>query len=135
MIGSLVYLDSAAIVKLVRPEPESAALFAWLDDRSERFTSAVAEVEVMRAVRRLGVPATVVRRAMEVFETMAVIPIDRRVLETARVLDPPELRSLDAIHLATALSVGAELAGFVTYDQRLAAAAASARIEVWSPGS
>jgi hypothetical protein len=133
--GGLVYLDSSAIVKLAIPEPESTVLFAWLAERPERVSSAVARVEVRRALRRAGMPTDALRRATSVLNAIASIPIDRAVIEAAGELDPPELRSLDAIHLATALSVGADLAGIVTYDERLAAAAARARVEVWAPGS
>jgi hypothetical protein len=132
---TLVYLDSSAIVKLAIPEPESPALLAWLAERPERVTSAIAHVEVRRTLRRAKASTAELRRAIEVVDRIALIPIDRAVIEAAAEIDPPELRSLDALHLAAALSVGAELAGFVTYDQRLAAAAARARIEVWSPGA
>jgi uncharacterized protein len=132
--GDLVYLDSSAIVKLAVAEPESAVLFDWLAERPGRVSSAVARVEVRRALRRVGMPAETLRRATRVLNAIASIPVDRAVIEAAGELDPPALRSLDAIHLATALSVGADLAGIVTYDERLAAAAARARVEVWAPG-
>jgi hypothetical protein len=128
--GSLVYLDSSAILKLVMPEPESAALFTWLETRSERVTSIVAHVEVRRATRRAGGR---LRRAIDVLDAIATIPLDGAIVDIAGTLDPPELRSLDALHLATALSVGVDLAGLVTYDDRLGAAAARRRIEVWAP--
>lgn len=134
MTGALVYLDSSAIVKLVIPEPESAALFDWLTERPERIVSAVARVEVRRTLRRAGMTRNALRRATDVLNAIALIPIDQSVLEVAGELDPPELRALDAIHLATALSVGADLAGVVTYDERLAAAAIRSRVEVWKPG-
>lgn len=134
MTGSLVYLDSSAIVKLVVREPESPALFDWLAARPERISSAVARVEIMRALRRAGPSGAAGRhRAMEVLDRIALLPVDRPILDAAGELGPPDLRSLDAIHLATALSVGADLAGLVTYDERLAAAAASSRIDVWAP--
>jgi len=131
--GVLIYLDSSAIVKLVVMEPESPALFAWLGDRLQRISSAVARVEVTRALRRVGVAAAVRRRSAEVLDRISLVPVDRPVLDVAAELDPAELRSLDAIHLATALSVASDLAGLVTYDTRLAAAAARSRIDVWSP--
>jgi len=132
--GSLVYLDSSAILKLVVREPESPALFDWLATRPERISSAVARVEVLRALRRAGPSGASVRhRAIEVLDRIALLPIDRPILDAAGELSLPELRSLDAIHLATALSVGADLAGLVTYDERLAAAAARSRIDVWAP--
>ena len=134
MNGSLVYLDSSAIVKLVVREPESAVLFDWLAARSERISSAIARVEVVRALRRARfLVATAQRRAIDVLGRIALLSVDRPVLEIAGELGPPGLRSLDAIHLATALSVGADLAGLITYDARLAAAATRSRIEVWAP--
>ncbi|MBI1735745.1 MAG: type II toxin-antitoxin system VapC family toxin [Candidatus Rokubacteria bacterium] len=135
MTGELVYLDSSAIVKLTVAEPESVALFAWLADHPGHVTSALARMEVRRALRRAGATAAALRRATSVLEAIAAVPVDRAVIEAAGELDPPELRSLDAIHLATALSVGADLAGIVTYDERLAAAAVRARLEVWAPGA
>jgi len=132
--GSLVYLDSSAIVKLVVREPESPALFDWLATRPERISSAVARVEVLRALRRAGsARAAGRRRALEVLDCIALLPVDRPILDAAGELGPPELRSLDAIHLATALAVGTDLAGLVTYDERLATAAARSRIDVWAP--
>jgi uncharacterized protein len=131
--ASLVYLDSSAIVKLVVREPESGALFEWLDARPDRISSAIARVEVLRALRRSGVAEGVRRRALDVLARLALMPIDRTILDAASELGPSDLRSLDAIHLATALSVGADLGGLVTYDERLAAAAVRSRLEVWAP--
>lgn len=133
MTAPLVYLDSSAIVKLVVPEPESVALFEWLADWPDRISSAIARVEVLRALRRLGAAESVRRRALDVLGHLAVMPIDRSILDAASELGPSDLRPLDAIHLATALSVGADLGGLVTYDERLAAAAVRSRLEVWAP--
>lgn len=133
MTAPLVYLDSSAIVKLVVPEPESVALFEWLADWPDRISSAIARVEVLRALRRLGAAASARRRALDVLGHLAVMSIDRSILDAASELGPSDLRSLDAIHLATALSVGADLGGLVTYDERLAAAAVRSRLEVWAP--
>lgn len=134
MTGSLVYLDSSAIVKLVVREPESPALFDWLATRPHRVSSVVARVEVLRALRRAGFSGASVRqRAVNALDRIGLLAVDRSVLDAATELEPPELRSLDAIHLATALSVGTDLAGLVTYDERLAAAAARSRVEVWAP--
>ena len=133
MTASLVYLDSSAIVKLVAREPESGPLFEWLGAWPDRISSAIARVEVFRALGRSGAGGAVRRRAVDVLDRIALMPIDRAVLDAAGEFGPPDLRSLDAIHLATALSVGTELAGLVTYDARLAAAAARSRIGVWAP--
>lgn len=133
MTASLVYLDSSAIVKLVVRERESAALFEWLRARPDRISSVVARVEVLRALRRAGAPELTRRRALDVLGRISLIPIDRAVLDAASEVGPPDLRSLDAIHVATALSLAADLAGFVTYDNRLATAAARSRMDVWAP--
>jgi predicted nucleic acid-binding protein len=131
--GSLVYLDSSAIVKLVVREPESASLLAWLDHWPTRISSSVARVEVLRALGRSGAGDSARRRALDVLERMALIAVDRSVLDAAGDLRPRDVRSLDAIHLATALAVGTDLAWLVTYDQRLAAAAEHSRLHVCAP--
>ena len=133
MTGSLVYVDSSAIVKLVVREPESSALFEWLGVWPERISSEIARVEVLRALRRSGAAEYKRRRAVHVLDRIALVNVDRPVLDAASELGPPNLRSLDAIHLATALSVRSDLAGLVTYDTRLTAAATRSRIEVWAP--
>lgn len=133
MSASLVYLDSSAIVKLVVRERESNALFEWLGGWPERISSAIARVEVLRALRRSGAAGALQRRASDLLDRIALLPIDRPVIEVASELGPADLPSLDAIHLATALSVGEDLVGLVTYDDRLTAAATRAHIEVWTP--
>ena len=130
---SLVYLDSSALVKLVVAEPESSALADFLRGRSERVSSAVALTEVPRALRRAGFGANERRRSREVMARIALVDVDRRILVAAAALDPPALRSLDAIHLATALAVREDLATIVTYDRRLAAAAERVHLEVSAP--
>ena len=129
----MVYLDSSAIIKLVVAEPESEALRAYLTDRKERVASGLARVEVFRALRRAhGGTPTLLHRADEVLEGIALVAVDEPVLRDAAGLEPRPLRSLDAIHLATALSLG-DLDAVVTYDRRLATAAAEAGLEVASP--
>jgi predicted nucleic acid-binding protein len=129
----IVYLDSSAIVKLVIRERESGALFDWLRDRPERVSSVVSRVEVLRALRRAGAPPATVRRAGDLLDRISLMAVDRPVLDAASAIGPRDLRSLDAIHLATALSLAGDLAGLVTYDSRLAAAAARSGVGVWSP--
>ena len=130
---SLVYLDSSALVKLVVAEPESSVLANFLRGWSERVSSAVALTEVPRALRRAGFGASERRRSREVMARIALVDVDRRILVAAAALDPPALRTLDAIHLATALAVREDLAAIVTYDRRLAAAAERAHLEVSVP--
>jgi len=129
----LVYLDSSAIVKLVVAEPETPALLSFLRSRSDRVTSALARVEVSRAIRRAGLGSSHRRRAAEVLERIALIRIDEGVLDRAAELEPADLRSLDAVHLATTLSLEPHLAGIVTYDRLLAAAARKAKLPVHAP--
>jgi predicted nucleic acid-binding protein len=128
-----VYLDSSALIKLVVLEPESAALREFLKTHALRMSSALAEVEVPRALRRAGYGAAEGRRATEILARIALVEVDRRILRSAAALAPPGLRSLDAIHLATALSLGQDLAGIVTYDQRLSDAAIGSDLAVWAP--
>lgn len=131
----MLYLDTAALVKLVRREPESDALADWLAEHTTTpwMTSALAEVELARALQRTepdllsAVPALLGR--------LYRCEIDDVVRSTAAAFTDPTLRSLDAIHLATALAVlGKELTGFVSYDQRLLASARHHELPTESPG-
>ncbi len=130
---SLVYLDSSALVKLVVREPESAALLNFLRAHGERASSTLALTEVPRALRRAGFGRVERRRARAVLGGVALVDADRRILSAAAALEPPTLRTLDAIHLATALTLGEELAALVTYDRRLTEAAGRAHVEVLAP--
>jgi len=115
------YLDSSAIVKLAVAEAESGALRRYLRRRPPLVSSALARTEVGRALSPLGSVAA--RRGGEVLSRLDLVRLSDRVLEAAARLAPPELRSLDAIHLATAQQLGAGLGRVVTYDDRMAAAA------------
>jgi predicted nucleic acid-binding protein len=128
----LLYLDASALVKLTVAEPETPALLEFLARWPHRVSSALARVEVLRALRRIGAGPAVRRRATRVLARVALIRIDDPVLAAAARTGPRELRTLDAIHLATARSLD-PLAGIVTYDARLARAASRARCRVWSP--
>jgi uncharacterized protein len=127
----VLYLDSSAIVKLVVREPETPALVEAVRADPAVVSSALAWTEVTRAVRRTGGR---VARATEVLDGIALVPIDEGILRAAGDLSPSTLRTLDAIHLATALSLGKDVASLVTYDERLAESAAAAGIEVITPG-
>jgi predicted nucleic acid-binding protein len=129
--GRLLYLDSSAIVKLVVPEPETKALRELLRSWPERVSSVVARIEVERVARRIGGGA--VRRARTVISRIALVDLDRDVVRVAAALDPPELRTLDAVHLATAISLGRDLGAFCAYDVRLGSAAVSRNIDVLAP--
>jgi len=119
----VVYLDSSALVKLVVREPESRALRAYLRRHPERISCGLARTEVLRAVRPGG-PASV-EAARRVLHGIDLIRLDDSLLDAAGTLEPIGLRSLDAIHLAAAQLVAPVLRAVVTYDRRLADAAAS----------
>jgi predicted nucleic acid-binding protein len=125
------YLDSSAIVKLVVAEAESAALRRYLRRRRPLVSSALARAEVARALLPLGEQA--VRRGQEVLARLELIRISDRVLTAAGRLLPEVLRTLDAIHLATAEHLGPDLARIVTYDERLRAAAEATGRTVAAP--
>ena len=115
---SALYLDSSAFVKLVVEEPESAAVRAFLADRPvRRVSSALLRTESLRAIRHLGSDALATVR--EGLRRVDLIGIDDRILDAAGTLEPRVLRTLDAIHLATALAVGDDLETIVTYDERM----------------
>jgi predicted nucleic acid-binding protein len=125
-----LYLDSSALVKLVIHEPESRALRARLESSPERVSSALARVEVPRAVRAHGARAR--QRARATLARVSLIRIDDALLDAAAELGPP-VRSLDAIHLASAGAVGGDLAALVTYDVRMARAAGALGMPVEAP--
>jgi len=131
MPSGLLYLDSSAIVKLVVPEPETKALREFLRSWPDRVSSVVARIEVERVARRLGGGA--VRRARSVLSRLALVDLDADVVREAAALEPPELRTLDAIHLATAISLGRDLGAVCAYDARLGSAAAAKTIHVVAP--
>src|SRR5205085_6465438 len=130
----MLYMDASAIVKLAIHERESSALETHLDESSpETTSSSLARTEVLRAVRRAHGPSSEIRRAEEALDRIALVPVSAEVLEAAARLDPETLASLDSIHLTTALLLGRDIHGFVTYDKRLAAAARDAGLTVIAP--
>jgi uncharacterized protein len=128
----MIYLDSAAIVKLVHAEAESAALRDWLDERIDTawVSSVLAEIESFRALARHA-PEAVVRlpRVLDLIDLRELDAGSRILAQTVR---PAMVRSLDAIHLATALRIQ-PLTSFVTYDKHLADAARTAGLKVDAP--
>lgn len=125
------YLDSSAVVKLAVVEAESAALRAYLRGRRPLVSSALARTEVGRALLPRGDEA--VRRGTQVLARVELIRVSDNVLQLAARLLPTGLRSLDAIHLATAQLLGSEVARIVTYDVRMARAAALSGWTVAAP--
>jgi predicted nucleic acid-binding protein len=116
-----IYLDSSAIVKLAVREPESLALRRYIRRRQPLVSSALARTEVLRALLPAGDDA--VTRGQVVLQRVDLVRVNDRILNAAGLLRPTELRSLDAIHLATAQELGDELRALVTYDDRMATAA------------
>lgn len=135
MGGELLYLDSSALVKLVLPEAESAALLESLSAWPVRVTSELARVEVVRAARRATAQPGVEQRAEEVLAGLHLLKVDSDIFSAAARLEPRSLRSLDAIHLASALSLGADLGAIVIYDSNLSAAAKGHGLQVLAPSS
>jgi uncharacterized protein len=129
--GTLLYLDSSALVKLVVAEPESRALREALRAWPERVSSVVAEIEVERVARRIG--GGTIRRARSVLARLGLVELDEEVRSSAARLAPPELRTLDAVHLATALSLEDDLGALCAYDQGLAVAATARGATVLTP--
>ncbi len=126
-----VYLDSSALVKLVVREAESDALASHLARHPRRLSCALARVEVPHAVHTHGAPAVV--RARRLLERIGLLRLDDPLLDAAAALGGSTLRSLDAIHLAAAQAVGAELAEVITYDQRMFDAAKGLGLSVAAP--
>lgn len=135
---ALFYADSSALVKLVGRERETAALRTFLAG-SDVLSCELVLTEIPRAIRRAasGNPALalapLLAQAGEVLDAVALLPLDRDVLLAAGRLAEPALRALDAIHVAAALAAGA-IDGFVTYDERQAAAARLAGLRTVAPG-
>jgi predicted nucleic acid-binding protein len=129
----MIYLDSAAIVKLVHAETETQALRDWLDERAEiGWTSSVlAEIESSRALARHAPEA--VPRLHPVLDLIDLVDLDAAIRILAQTVKPTTVRSLDAIHLATALRIRSQLTSFITYDKRLADAAHAAGLPVDMP--
>lgn len=132
MNRDLVYLDSSALIKLIFEERETHALAEFLTAWPNRISSVLAQVEVLVTVRRVH-DEDVTRQARDILGRLDLVRPDEGVFAAAAAIDPPVVRALDAIHLATAISLGHELAGMVVYDLRLADAARRAGLTVWAP--
>ena len=142
----MIYLDSSALVKLVRLEDGSSALQEWLDERADELqvTSELARAEVVRAVRRAAYTGRgelidsaalteLLGEAADVLAAVAHVVVDRDVLDRAGELSSPVIRTLDAIHLVSAAGWDPPDVQFVTYDLRLATAARGAGMAVRAP--
>jgi predicted nucleic acid-binding protein len=130
-LGLVAYLDSSALIKLVIREPESEALRAELASWSRCATSALARTEVVRAAARVDPAARAPAR--RIVQAVSLIAVTDEILDRAAGLELPTLRSLDALHLASALSLKGVLGPVVTYDLRLAEAAVAVGLDVVAP--
>jgi predicted nucleic acid-binding protein len=131
MSGRTAYLDTSAFVKLVVAEPESTALARYLRRWPARASAALLRAEALRALGRIGQPQA--SAARQLFGGFHLIALDEPLLDRAGELRPWTARSLDAVHLAAALSLGSDLGVVVTYDQRLAVAAQAQGLDVAAP--
>lgn len=134
MSGKVAYLDTSAFLKLLIPEPESPALRAFLAGWPERISSSLLRTEAVRALRRAGSTGKI-GRARRLLRTVRLVRLEEGLLDRAAELEPARMRTLDAIHLSSALAVGSELGAFVTYDESLGAAARASGLTVCAPTS
>jgi len=128
-----VYLDASALVKLVAPEEETGALATYLAEHRSQTTSVIGLVEVRRAAaRRTGVTP---ERVEDVLGRISAIGLDLSIVAAAGSNGPATLRTLDAIHLASAAALGDDLEAVVTYDSRMADAARACGMRHVSPAT
>lgn len=126
------YLDTSALVKLVVAETESQALMAWLAETGDEWVSSdLARTELLRVTRRAA--PELLLRARQVLDSVTLVDVTTHVYEAAARIEPVALRTLDAIHLAAAIDLGDDLEAIVTYDDRLAHAAAANGIPTAAP--
>jgi uncharacterized protein len=129
----VIYLDSSALLKALFEEKESRALEHWLESAPDipKVTSLLSTVEVIRACRRID--ESVVPNARQLLAGIDLVPISNDLIERASTVSSPKVRSLDAIHLASSLSLGAELSAFVAYGERLLTAAEAEGLPTAAP--
>ena len=133
----MIYLDTSALVKLIVQEPETGVLHQWLADAEDRdhVTSALGRVELMRTALRSGDTTIMDNARRALGEDLDILAVTDDVIQRAETIAPESLRSLDAIHLASAAQLGDALTAVVAYDQRLIAACRELGQPVTSPGS
>lgn len=126
------YIDTSALVKLVSVEPETPALHDWVATNApELVSSDLLRTELLRAVRRSG--AAVELDVDDGLAAVDMLPATAAIFDAAGLVEPRGMRSLDAIHLATAIDISDDCDGFITYDDRLAEAARQHGLHVISP--
>lgn len=128
----MIYLDTSAALKLVQPEPETAALELWIAERAgvARVSSRLLRIEMLRSVTRNAPQRK--ERAHVVLSSVSLLSIDD-VAPAADVIGDGMLRSLDVIHLATAYEIRSELTAFLCYDKRLCDSARTLGLPVATP--
>jgi uncharacterized protein len=129
--AAVLYLDSSALVKLVVPEPETAALRAEIARWERHASSALVRTEVVRACARISSAAR--RLAERIVAGLDLLEVDESILDAAAKLKPLELRTLDAIHVASAQALGSAVGAVAAYDARLIAGARAARLTTIEP--
>ena len=127
----MLYADTSALTKLVLSERESEAFRAYVIDRERLVSSVLVITELVRATHR--VRPDLDEEARAILADLTLLNLDRAILDAAGTLPPPQIRTLDAIHIASALTLGGELEALVTYDARMAEAARAARLRVEAP--
>lgn len=129
----MIYLDSSAIVKMLIDEPESEALALWVATRADipKVSSEIARVEVIRVCRRID--EDIVPGARRLLSGLDLVPITSEVIEQAAIAGDCTVRSLGAIHLASAMMLRSDLSAFVVYDRRLREAAEAEGLAVSGP--
>lgn len=134
----MIYLDTSALTKLLVAEAETAELRSWLlaQTRQDSYmvTSALSRVELLRAIARQDDPG-LADRARFLLDGLDMLPVTDAVIAAAESIGPAGLRSLDAIHLASAAQIESELTSFVTYDHRLLEGCRDVGFETQSPGA
>ena len=129
---SIVYLDSSAFVKLIAREAETGALRRYLCSHDHWLSASLLRAEVLRAALRSGNPQRLVA-ARHQLRHVAYVDVTRELLEQAGLVQPPEVRTLDAVHLSAALWLQDDLDALVTYDSRMADAAQANGLAVATP--
>ena len=134
-MSRLVYADTSALAKLLAEEAETLALRSWIAGIEDLVvvSSDLVRTELMRAIRRAHPAAAPSVRAL--LTTLVLVPISTDICDSAARLEPPTLRSLDAIHLATVLVAGEDLEAMLTYDDRLAEASSRYGLKVVAPSA
>ena len=130
----IAYLDSSALVKLLVPEAESVALEAYLADKEQLASSRLAATELRRACVASG-RRRYLQQADDLLARVWLLDVTGTILESAGRIEPASLRTLDAIHLVTVLSLNEEAVDVITYDDRLAIAARHHGLRVVQPGA